>query len=464
MNASQSEHFDVVVVGARCAGATLATLLARKSARVLLVDQARLPSDLVLSTHTLHPAGARVLERLGLLDALRQVTPGIGHVRLERGTGRIDLQMSEKDYEYCPRRQRFDHLLQQAAREAGAELRDQTRATGLLQDGTRVVGVRLLDARGLHYDVRAERVIGADGRDSKVASWVNAEQYLDYVPERCMYWSYWPAPRGYGQSAELPGMFVSNRVGMVHIAFHTDHDQVLVGCLPERSGVARYKAQPLTALRAALSSNPMLHSLVQAEPCESVRGFIPQRYFFRRAAGEGWALLGDAGVHKEFITGDGMSEALLQACSLASALEGDRAALERWWLERDVAAMPMYFFGKLQGAAGAPPAIDSVVLGRAATDPELCARFVQTLTHELSPFDAVPTRRVLGWLLRELLRGRFGLLRDLAVRARWMQEFRGATMERLTRLERLNAQNSRKLGGARATISVEPVQSLPMSQ
>ncbi len=63
--------YDAIIVGARCAGSPLATLLARKGHRILLVDKARFPSDKPLSTHSLLRPGCAVLERLGLLDSVK---------------------------------------------------------------------------------------------------------------------------------------------------------------------------------------------------------------------------------------------------------------------------------------------------------------------------------------------------------------------------------------------------------
>src|SRR5260221_6317270 len=63
-----AEQFDVVIVGARCAGSPLATMLARRGLRVCLLDRSRFPSD-SLSTHVIQPCGVQVLERLGVLDA-----------------------------------------------------------------------------------------------------------------------------------------------------------------------------------------------------------------------------------------------------------------------------------------------------------------------------------------------------------------------------------------------------------
>ncbi|MBW3565698.1 MAG: FAD-dependent monooxygenase [Acidobacteria bacterium] len=68
-------HYDVVIVGARCAGAALATFLARSGVRVLVVDRNPLPSDQVLSTHTIHPPGVDILDDLGVGQPVRSVTP-----------------------------------------------------------------------------------------------------------------------------------------------------------------------------------------------------------------------------------------------------------------------------------------------------------------------------------------------------------------------------------------------------
>src|SRR6266508_921406 len=64
-----STDYDVIVVGARCAGSPTAMLLARKGYRVLVVDRATFPSD-TLSTHMIHAPGVAALRRWGLLDAV----------------------------------------------------------------------------------------------------------------------------------------------------------------------------------------------------------------------------------------------------------------------------------------------------------------------------------------------------------------------------------------------------------
>src|SRR5689334_7810344 len=76
-----SGSFDVIVVGARCAGAPLAALLARRGLRVCVLERDRFPSD-TLSTHAIQPTGVSVLRRLGVLEHLTRLAPPITRARL----------------------------------------------------------------------------------------------------------------------------------------------------------------------------------------------------------------------------------------------------------------------------------------------------------------------------------------------------------------------------------------------
>src|SRR5689334_2207574 len=82
--------YDVIVVGARCAGSPLATLLARGGLRVCVVDRAGFPSD-TPSTHAIQPGGVKVLERLGVLDRLLAVAPAIDRGRVRFDDVRVEI-------------------------------------------------------------------------------------------------------------------------------------------------------------------------------------------------------------------------------------------------------------------------------------------------------------------------------------------------------------------------------------
>lgn len=407
-------QYDVIVVGARCTGASLATLLARTGASVLLLDKDRLPSDQVISTHTVHPPGLEVLDELGVGNQVRQVATPMRVLRIGKNDACVDLSYADGRAEYCPRRERLDGLLQRAAVEAGAELMDHTVVTSLLEEAGRVAGVRVR-REGAEHAFRARLVVGADGRRSTVASLVGAEEYLGYDAPRGMYWSYWEPPQGWPANPGYPfDFYQGNRHGSVRVLFQTDHGHLLLGSAPSVQECARWRANPRAALKADLASDPLIGPLIEdRDPLEPVRGTLHERYFFRQAAGPGWVLAGDAGHHKDFLIGDGITEALLQVRRLAAAIgHGTDGALRRWWRQRDVEALPLAFFASDEGRAGPPPQLLCVAFERIARDPVLKRRMALVMEHKLSPYEAIPALTALRWTLGAAARGQVGVLRD----------------------------------------------------
>src|SRR3954469_13407024 len=177
---SSYPRYDVIVVGARCAGAPTAMLLARKGYRVLMVDRATFPSDTV-STHVIHAPGVAALRRWGLLDGV----VGTGCPPIEKysfdfgpftiaGTPRPSDGISTA---YAPRRTVLDKILVDAASAAGAEVREHFIVEDVVVEGGDVVGIRGHGEGGRTVFERARVVIGADGRNSHVAKAVGPRQY-----------------------------------------------------------------------------------------------------------------------------------------------------------------------------------------------------------------------------------------------------------------------------------------------
>jgi 2-polyprenyl-6-methoxyphenol hydroxylase-like FAD-dependent oxidoreductase len=174
-----AERFDVVVVGARCAGSPLATLLAREGMRVVVVERATFPRD-TLSTHVFQASAIAFLDRLGVTENVRAT--GAPYLRY--------LDLRQEDLEFVTawpqrpgdvggiasvRRLLLDPILAEAAAEAGADLRMGTTVTGLEEDRGRVAGVRVA-RNGSESTLRAPLVVGADGRNSTVGNLVGARK------------------------------------------------------------------------------------------------------------------------------------------------------------------------------------------------------------------------------------------------------------------------------------------------
>ena len=186
--------YDVIVVGARCGGATTAMLLARRGYRTLLVDRSTFPSD-IMSTHLVKPSGVFRLQRWGLLPrviasgcpAVKRITVDAGDFPLSATLPAID----GLDMIFAPRRIVLDKILVDAAVEAGVELREAVVVSAIEREGERVVGIQGRTRTGTVLNERARMVVGADGMRSMVAREVKAQAYDEFPTRACWYYSYW---------------------------------------------------------------------------------------------------------------------------------------------------------------------------------------------------------------------------------------------------------------------------------
>ncbi|HEY6745381.1 MAG TPA: NAD(P)/FAD-dependent oxidoreductase, partial [Mycobacteriales bacterium] len=299
--------YDVIVVGARCAGAPTAMLLARQGHRVLLVDRARFPSDTV-STHLVHQPGVAALERWGLLDRLVATgCPPIDSYRFDFGPVVLE---GSPGTAYGPRRTVLDALLVDAAVEAGAEVRQGFPVEEVLVDGGRVTGVR----GGGGRTERATVVVGADGRHSLVARAVRPEQYHDKPPLLAGYYAYW-------SGLPMHGRFESYvREDRAFSAWPThDGRTIVVGGWPYAEFEAN-KADVAGNFLAMLELAPEFAARVRAGTRETRFAGSAVPNYFRTPYGPGWALVGDAGYNRDFITAQGMQDAFRDAELCAAAL------------------------------------------------------------------------------------------------------------------------------------------------
>ena len=188
-----AQAYDAIMVGARCAGSSTALLLARRGYRVLVVDRATFPSDTV-STHVMQPRAVAAFARWGLLDRLvatgcppmHTYTYDFGPVTITGAPGTADSPVG-----YCPRRTVLDKLLVDAAREAGAEVREGFTVDDIVLEDGRVAGIKGHAKDGAVVSERARVVVGTDGRFSLVASAVTPEQYHEKPPLLAAYYTYW---------------------------------------------------------------------------------------------------------------------------------------------------------------------------------------------------------------------------------------------------------------------------------
>jgi 2-polyprenyl-6-methoxyphenol hydroxylase-like FAD-dependent oxidoreductase len=352
--------YDAIIVGARCAGAPTAMLLARKGHRVLLVDKATFPSD-TISTHIIWPHGTEIMDTWGLVDRLAatgcppvalRLTFDVGPFALKGGV--IDTNAGRGGF--CPRRTVLDKLLVDAAVDAGAELREGFTVETLVWDGDQVVGIKGHSRTGRSVDERAQIVVGADGVHSLVARAVRTREYDTKPALTTNYYSYFS-----GFDAEDLEMYVRDyhAVG----CFPTHDGLTLIAVLWPCSKFEEIRTDVEHHFRKALGSTPTVaRRLEGARRVEKWSGIAGVPNYFRQPFGLGWALVGDAAYNKDPMTAQGISDAFIDAEALATAIDdgwsGRRPLSEGVaanQASRDRRVKPMYDFTCALATLEPPP-------------------------------------------------------------------------------------------------------------
>jgi 2-polyprenyl-6-methoxyphenol hydroxylase-like FAD-dependent oxidoreductase len=321
-----SDH-DAVVVGARAAGAATAMLLARAGHDVVVVDRARLPSDTV-STHSLVRGGVVQLSRWGLLDdVLDSGAPPVRSVLFQQhgdqATAPLRLPVKDKagvDMMLAPRRYVLDAILADAAGRAGATLLTGTTVTDVLADADgRVTGVLANTSDGTRRQLSARLVIGADGVRSRMSDLFGARVRESYEPSGTCLYTYVGGVDWDGFEFHLGDQAFAG-------VFPTHHGQAAVWLISPSAQLASVltagAGRPEAWLRALRTCAPELADRVLAGTINApLRGSIGLPNHVRQAAGPGWALVGDAGYHRDPITGHGLTDAFRDAELLAEAAD-----------------------------------------------------------------------------------------------------------------------------------------------
>jgi flavin-dependent dehydrogenase len=316
-----THEYDTIVVGGRCAGAATAMLLARGGLRVLVLEAGRAGTD-TLSTHALMRGAVEQLQRWGLLDEVVAAgTPAIRatefHYTDDSGTD-VDVVETRSGVAplRAPRRTVLDPILVAAARAAGAEVRHGARVTGLLRDAAGAVTGVTYTTRGRTARAQAPLVVGADGRRSAITAAVAAPSirrgraasaflytYRSGLPDDRYRWFYRP-----GATAGV-------------IPTNDGRACVWVGAPAVRfAGLRADRADLDTSFRQLLAFAAPGLDLGDTTRHGPVRAFPGRPGYLRRAAGPGWALVGDAGYFKDPVTAHGITDAVRDAELLARAV------------------------------------------------------------------------------------------------------------------------------------------------
>ncbi|MGX4586931.1 FAD-dependent oxidoreductase [Paenibacillus chitinolyticus] len=308
--------FDVIIVGARCGGASLAIFLAQKGYSVCMVDKTVFPSD-NLSTHVF--GGWELYAQLNVEGAIKKAgAPEMTRFRVGFEECSFEAPMVVTPSVCGLRRIKHDQiLLDETVKHPQITFMPNCRLTGLLYEGEEVCGITVKEEETIK-NLYGKVIVGADGRDSDVANLAGAAKYNVAESPRCIFYAY------YKQVTLNP---------LPTFEFYwSDHDIVLVNpcdedlhCLvvmPLQEHYKTWARSPDSRLRHKISQLSSLSSRFSgAQMIGKARGTDRLESYLRQSYGRGWALVGDAGAAVHPCAGAGIEQAMACSKVLAACID-----------------------------------------------------------------------------------------------------------------------------------------------
>lgn len=320
---SDSADYDVVIVGASLAGCTTAIALGRAGARVALVEKSPDPQSFKrICGHFIQASAVPTLERLELLDRMLEAGGVRSRMRARTPWGWIDPPAEQAGYAVNLRREVLDPLVRRAAAEApGVEMMLGHTAQSLIEEDGAFCGVVVEDQAGWQTELRGRFVVGADGRNSRLAAMARVPS-KSFPHGRFAYGAYYegaPPP-------DSPNAMVWMMDPQWGAAFPTDDGLTLYSAMPTKDRLPEFKQDPAKALRSFVADLPEPPPIMRGRQVGPVFGKVDMTNIMRAPSVPGLALVGDAALATDPLYGVGCGWAFQSAEwlaeSVAPALQG----------------------------------------------------------------------------------------------------------------------------------------------
>lgn len=423
--------YDVIIIGGRPAGASLAIRLAKAGLSVLVVERATFPSrPSVPSMPLLPPHTVHMLDEIGIdEETLKTVAHPLHRMILNMGThfeSNIDFAAGMPDLDpncvYSIQRDTFDNVIWNTlADHDNIDAVSNHSATGVLKDGGRVTGltVRNIDT-GEETEHTAKVVVGADGRFSFMANQVGAEvvdEDTEYNTD--FYFAYW-RNLDYDHEDGTHTMHVYSSVDQWQVTiFPVSETEAAVGFQQATGKMSKESGQSMEDFyEQHIHGLPIVaKQLDGAERVSKVWGIKRVGNGYREVAGPGWALTGDAVHFKDSIDAQGIYDAMLTSKLLASVITDYHAGDITWEQAQERYKQEIYdntwhmfqeTLGRLQREIydTPPPPVLKTVLRWVMDDPIYQKKFLSFIARQIDPE---------GWASPSLMGGAMlrGIGRDM---------------------------------------------------
>lgn len=328
--------YDIIIVGGRPAGASLAARLGRQGMHVLLLERASFPSLPAFSSPIIYAPALNLLDEIGAVESVyAHNTPRIRRVVAENSAFRTVICLPEvngRDYGYAIDRARFDSAVWEAAcRFPTVEGRQNFFVTDLIWENERVVGLTGREGKGAEERFRADVVIGADGRFSTVARKTQAIERDVYNAEpTSLYYAYWQGVRPYDE-AGAAAVAYEGGYGYGFLVMDSADGRTAIGFEGQADLLDPDPGRVSEFYQETVLSNPFIRARVEGAPMATrVHGIRRVGNLYRQPGGEGWALVGDAYHQHDPLDGQGIFNALFGAKALAWAIRAWRGGQKSW--------------------------------------------------------------------------------------------------------------------------------------
>jgi flavin-dependent dehydrogenase len=386
---TSSTDYDAVIVGASLAGCTAAIFLARQGARVAIVEKQPDPAAFKrICTHYIQASAVPTLERAGLLEPIVAAGGVRSGFRAWTPWGRIAPPPERASYSVNLRREVLDPLLRETAAETpGVEMLLGRTATRLLRSGAAFDGVVVRERDGEEAELRGRLVVGADGRDSKLAEMAGVKEKV--LPHnRFAYGGYFEGPMPEG-APDASVWFADPQWGA---AFPTDSGLCFYAAMPTKKRLSEFKRDPEAALVEYLSDFPEPPPIRSARLVGEVVGKIEMPNRVRTVTAPGLALIGDAALAADPLFGVGCGWAFQSAEWMADAVAPALAGEES--MERGLRVYRRRHAKQLRGhtflihdysSGRKMNPIERLLFSAAARDEEVAVRFDRFGTRQVGP-------------------------------------------------------------------------------
>jgi flavin-dependent dehydrogenase len=295
--------FDVVIIGGGPGGSTLASSLAKRGRRALVLEREKFPRFHI--GESLLPCSRSVFHTLGLDDELeRRFIRKYGARFLCSTTKRTNTYHFAEaydasfEYAYQVPRAEFDKVLLDHAKLLGAEVREEWEVTEVIFDGSRALGVR---ARSVHEpskieEIRAPIIADATGRDTLLASRTRRKAHIPRLDKTAFFSHFRGTFRQEGLEEGNIQIVIFEHGWFWFIPFRGDLTSV--GAVVSSDWIKqREKNESLDAffMRTVAQSSWASEFLSSAKQERSVGALADFSYRIDQLAGDGWLFVGDAG-------------------------------------------------------------------------------------------------------------------------------------------------------------------------